>query len=232
MPLFHPYHTNHWQLKSNCVDLWAFSLKTPGQAPFSLSHDEQAREKRLIFTKHQRRFRHAHNKMRFILSRYLNCSAEEIIFSKHAYGKPYITQTPLHFNLSHSGEVALLAISANLELGVDIENFRKRDYAGLAAHAFSPAEHNIITTVPPFLKAFTFYSLWSQKEAFIKACGQGLRYPTQSFTVQASIYQPYPVHDPIHQRYWWMQSFSHSPGCAAALCTASRTEAVYYYYLD
>ncbi|MGE5374287.1 MAG: 4'-phosphopantetheinyl transferase family protein, partial [Bacteroidota bacterium] len=109
------------------------------------SSDEQARADRFRFEQERRRFIVGRGTLRVILGRYLNSTPEKIKFTYHANGKPSLSngllQTELRFNLSHSGDMALLAVTQNREVGIDIETLRSNLDAGkLANQYFSPSE--------------------------------------------------------------------------------------------
>ena len=85
-------------------------------------------------------------------------------------GKPYVVDGSLHFNLSHSGDYALIAVTADAPVGVDIERHREhRRWREIAKRFFAPHEASSLRT------ADDFYRLWVVKEAVLKALGTGLR---------------------------------------------------------
>jgi 4'-phosphopantetheinyl transferase len=114
--------------------------------------------------------------LRKSLARYCHCSAQELSFSVDNNGKPYLTNcvTPLSFNLSHSGDFAVLAISAQKRVGVDIEVIRQRDFMKIAEHYFHPQETLALRGFPHNQKINVFFELWTRKEAFLKALGGGI----------------------------------------------------------
>src|SRR5206468_4790257 len=103
------------------------------------------------------------------------------------FGKPDISPefgNRLTFNLSHSAGLALIAIAAAANVGVDLEYIRgQSDYADIARHFFSAAEVDCLMALPSHLHAEAFFSCWTKKEAYVKACGKGLAIPLNSFSV-------------------------------------------------
>lgn len=97
-------------------------------------------------------------------------------------GKPYLAKEPdIHFNLSHSGEWAVCAISSS-PVGVDIQHCDegRRD---VASRFFHREEIRYLDSLPQFRRDEGFYRLWTLKESFVKATGRGLDLPLRSFWV-------------------------------------------------
>jgi 4'-phosphopantetheinyl transferase len=121
--------------------------------------------------------------LRYILSRYLETKPERLKFSYGEYGKPALDGR-LHFNMSHSHRVALLAITEDRQIGVDVEHIRA-DFAteDIARRFFSPAEVESFNSLPEEEQVAAFFRCWTRKEAFIKATGRGLSQPLDKFDV-------------------------------------------------
>lgn len=176
-------------LSANSVHIWQISLSghellLPRLRKL-LSSDEIERADRFYFERDCRSFTVARAALRQILGRYVNRSAETLAFSYGAKGKPELAEhTSLKFNLSHSGGFALLAVAQSLCLGVDIERV-KPDFAGedIAERFFSSNEVAALRAVAQEAKAESFFSCWTRKEAYIKALGEGLSVPLDSFDV-------------------------------------------------
>jgi 4'-phosphopantetheinyl transferase len=186
---------NNCVLDPTGIDIWQFSLnETLAQSATILNADELSRAARFYFERHQRRFATARTRVREILGAYLGLPAATLEFTYNQYGKPeVINSQQLQFNVSHSGEIALLAIGKTFPLGVDLEQYSARPYIGIAKQLFSPTEQTLLKNSPSRLKPALFFHIWAQKEAFIKACGLGLSYPTETFTV--------PIHNTSNFRH-------------------------------
>src|SRR5437899_88087 len=92
-----------------------------------LAADEQTRAQRFHFDKDRSHFIASHGVLRKILSGYLNIAPQKLNFTYNEFGKPFLIDHPeLQFNLSHSENIALVAITLNYLIGVDIE-YMKRD---------------------------------------------------------------------------------------------------------
>lgn len=217
---FTPLNTHNCLLNESRIDLWQFSLKNEfGDASQLLNPEERARAARFYFERHQRRFTVARSMMRIILSRYLNTAPDRLEFTYSAHGKPEVINSQrLQFNLSHSGDLALLAVGKNHPLGVDIEYYSARPFEGIARSLFSESELAEFRKVPISLRPAVFFHIWSQKEAFIKACGLGLSYPTKEFNVPTMIPTKQLVDDPLHNMTWQLRSFMPEVACSGALC--------------
>lgn len=144
-----------------------------------LSSVELDRASRFKFETDQRRYVIAHAALRSILSLYAKQPAEELQFASGPYGKPRLAS--IHstrntdFNLSHSHEVALIAVTEAREIGIDVEWIRK-DFAfrEVAERFFTEREVAALHSLPDNFQREAFYKCWTSKEAFLKAKGTGL----------------------------------------------------------
>ncbi len=210
----------------NHIHLWQIPLNITSYAQYDaiLPADEKERAYRFIFEKHRRRFILAHFALRKILSEYLTVEAEDIKFEELSHGKPVLIseQNPFHieFNLSHSGETALLGLRLEKIIGVDIEYHRTRDYLDLAEHVFSDKECKTLMAMTRKEEQMNaFFHIWSQKEAFIKAIGQGLSYPLKDFSVSPLF--PGALTEAAHEdkSLWYIHSFKPFIDAHAAIAT-------------
>ncbi len=223
------------ELDSRRVDIWQYPLHDLWPEDRALLNQTEAlRADRYYFERHRRRFTVARATLRLILAHYLpETSPEKLIFDENKYGKPFLLDYPhLTFNLSHSEEWALLAIGQNHAVGIDLEFFSGRSYIGIGEQLFSPQENQLFQQVPFHLQALSFFNIWAQKEAFIKACGLGLSYPTQTFTVGHLPVTKMLIEDKHHHTWWHMTSFMPQIGCAAAVCYQPCIETIRYMRLE
>lgn len=208
-------------LKSSEVDIWFFNLNDPipKHHPKLLSPDEAARAERFHFDKHRHHFTRARAMLRCVLAHYLNAEPASLAFEYGKHGKPSLQHHPqLQFNLSHSGKLALLAVGHTHPVGIDIEAFSERPYAGIGRQVFSEHENTKLDALANPLKPMMFFNVWSQKEAFIKYWGLGLAYPTTKLTVDAMAREAYEIHCPIHDELCGMLPFMLEIGYASSLC--------------
>ena len=153
-----------------------------------LSPDECARADRFHFERDRNRFIVARGSLRTILGAYLKRNPPELSFSYSQYGKPSLFGEPasseLSFNLSHASELALIAVTRDRRIGVDIE-FIRPDLASeqIAARFFSPHEVAALRALPQDVQSEAFFNCWTRKEAYIKAIGEGMSLPLDQFNV-------------------------------------------------
>jgi 4'-phosphopantetheinyl transferase len=163
------------------IDLYAVALDADLDDS-ALSPAERARAARFVFDVHRRRFSAARAALRRILAAHLGTTPAAIVFTELAHGKPAVAG--LEFNLSHSDELAVIAVTRDAPLGVDVERVRDvPDALAIAEHYFAPGERAALAAAPAAERARAFLRCWTRKEAFIKAIGEGLSHPLQRFEV-------------------------------------------------
>ena len=190
------------------VHSWCVTLDGPREMSArlyaTLSRDERNRSGRLRFERDRRSFIVARGALREILGRYLGTDPSSVRFVYNAFGKPALGPefgTRLRFNLSHSAGRALIAITADAEVGVDLEYVRALpDHAEIAQLFFSAAEVDRLNRLPIHLQAQDFFSCWTKREAYAKASGEGL---ASNATPPAG--------------RWSLHTFQPAPGYVAAL---------------
>jgi 4'-phosphopantetheinyl transferase len=144
-----------------------------------LSPEERERAARFKFERDRRRYLVAHIALHDILRRYLPSEPARVSFDSGANGKPTLPQalasSDVEFNLSHSHEMALLAVCHKREVGVDIEYVKEYfEFQEVAERFFSAREVAAMRGLPVSLQRQAFFKCWTSKEAFLKAKGTGL----------------------------------------------------------
>ena len=171
------------------VHVWQLDLESALLADLALllSEDEQRRAARFHFDRDRDHWVTAHGLLRVILGRYLASSPAALQFGRGPFGKPKLIGEALHFNLSHTGGQALLAVARQCEVGVDIERLRS-DFSPdeLASHVFSSMEQADLFSLTPAERHHAFLTLWTGKEAYTKARGLGLSFPLSKLTLRPS----------------------------------------------
>ena len=208
------------------VDLWLWSLDPPEERLAGLrahcAEDELARAARFVRAVHRDRHIAGRGRLREILGAETGRDPRDIVFVYGANGKPAMEGGP-EFNLSHSGDLAALAISRDGPVGVDVERRREIEDA-VARHHFSPAEYSALSGLSGADWLDGFYRCWTRKEAVIKTNGLGLSMPLDSFDVTLAPGTPARLDriagdDP---EAWRLVHFDPAPGCSGAV--AARTE--------
>lgn len=186
-----------------------------------LSAGELAAAARFHFERDRTRYISSHVKLRQILSGYLEMPPEKLRFDIGAKGKPFIEglARPLPFNLSHSGDLALVAVSNGAEVGVDIEKIRPGpEFPALARQFFSVGEIQWISSLAPEDRSPAFFRLWVLKEACIKAAGGGLSIPLDQFEMRVTDSQA-TMHTEATELTgpWFVHELNIAPGYCAAV---------------
>ena len=140
-----------------------------------LSDEERQRALKFARLNLQKKFVKTRGVLRLILSSYLDLKPQEIIIKTAEYGKPYLVNNVLNFNLSHTKNQFVIAVSDTGIVGVDIEQCKDRkNISGLVEKCFSKIERDYWNTLSEQQKAIMFYRFWVRKESFVKAVGRGI----------------------------------------------------------
>jgi len=150
--------------------------------------DEQHRANRFTVSSHRVAFVATRSSLRLVLSRYLPVQPRDLVFKLLPKGKPYLSHSShahaLTFNVAHSGGLALLAVSLNRQVGVDLEYHRSGlDYQALMQRIGSVREIRTFRSLLPAQQGAGFFACWTRKEAFVKAIGHGLSFSLRKVTV-------------------------------------------------
>lgn len=145
---------------------------------------ERARVARFRYDRDRRAFVAARGGLREILGARLGVRPEAVRFRYGARGKPEVEGGGVRFNLSHAGRWAVVAVAHSRRVGVDVEPVRVLpDADAIAERFFSDREVAAYRALPAAARPEAFFACWTRKEAFIKALGDGLRYPLDAFDV-------------------------------------------------
>src|SRR5277367_2823395 len=211
------------------IHVWRASLSTDEptlrRLEATLADQEKARAARFIFERDRDRYIAARGIVRDLLGQYLRCAPQSIEFVYGPHGKPALAGAALRpaicFNLSHSHGLAVAAIGREREVGIDVELIRPA-FAGqeIARRYFSAKEIAELIGLPAELRAEGFFLCWTRKEAYIKAKGDGLYIPLDSFDVSLTPGKPATLSS-VDASHWSIEAFNSSvlpdPSYAAAV---------------
>lgn len=222
-------------LPEGAVHVWSAPLDQPAEVlrhfEGLLSPDEVARAERFVFDKTRRHFIAGRGLLRSILSWYAGRKAGELEFAYGAYGKPALAVSCegdwLRFNVSHSQDLALYAITRDREIGVDLEYMRADlEYEEIAKRFFSPRESAVLRTLPEAQRCAAFFNCWTRKESYIKARGKGLAIPLDRFDVSLAPGEAAGLlevrEEPEEASRWTISALDAAEGYAAALTVEGR----------
>lgn len=181
------------RIRGSEVHLWlAMRGDLAPDAPLvaALNNAERARASHLRNAADRALFVLAHAVLRDVLARHLGCDPGELLLDSGRHGRPMLAavhDSPLEFNLSHSGDAVLIAVAQGRAVGADIEAVVSHDDLDtVAAQVFSDDECAALAAQDANGRVALFHALWTRKEACLKAWGRGLGVPTRSFSVLAA----------------------------------------------
>ena len=216
------------------IVLYLVDVRSMGARPESrwrelLSSDELDRASRFHFERDRQSYSVTRGVLRALLASSLEVRPQELTFQYSDKGKPRLASPysrSLAFNISHSGDFALLGFAGTGNIGVDIEKIRDDfDSAAIARRFFSAREQHQLSSLPAEQQHPAFFRCWTRKEAFIKALGEGLSHPLTQFDVSLDRSGPISLTtrpDPTEADRWWLQSVEVGGEYAAAFAVSSR----------
>ncbi len=231
-PPLGPHVTHVWRVRLDDTSRVAAYLPT-------LSLEERTRADRFFREVHRRRYVIAHGALRRILADYLDVEPLALGFVTGEHGKPALARTAgaesagVEFNLSHSGDLALVAVTRTTPVGVDVEQWDEQvECLELAERFFSPHERRALRALAdaPHHVIAGFFAAWTRKEAYLKATGHGIVRGLHHFDVTLAPGEPARlVADRLDRdatERWTMTELAPAEGYSAALVVASPLEEV------
>lgn len=218
------------------VHVWQVALEVVAQQTALLSPEERTRAARFVREEPRKTFIASRCALRRVLSGYIDEAPARILITTDANGKPRLAHHDvLHFNLSHSGHLGLVAV-ASTPVGIDIEtDGRRLDVDALSARFFHPAEQSAVRQAAEPEAAFL--AVWTAKEAAVKAAGLGLRVELASFDVSPSAdMAPCETRIPAGEAHGYADSRIfvqpiEIPGAAASVASVSPIKTLLFYEL-
>lgn len=209
------------------VHLWRVHLDAPAEQAewlaLSLSAAERARS--ASCERDKVRLAVGRGALRHVLAGYLAAEPRELVFAYGHRGKPALAgpwASQLYFNVSHSSGIAMYAVSSTRPLGIDVEYQRHvPDMLRIAERNFSASEAAALRAAPPDRACEAFFRCWTRKEAYVKALGDGLAMPLDSFEVSVADHEPAALRSiagsPAAAENWEIRDLAPAPGYAAAV---------------
>lgn len=179
-------------LRDDALDLWLLPTPSPCDArelrrgEAVMCPDERARHASMSHPHARDEHLRARRMVRAVLSRYAPVAPAAWRFRRNEHGRPFVAsphdEASLHFNLSHTRGLIALTVSRHEAAGCDVEwHPRRGNTVDVADRYFAPAELDALRAVPPERQRARFFTLWTLKEAYIKARSMGLAIPLKRF---------------------------------------------------
>ena len=216
-------------LNSDTLHIWSGQLDVEAglyhRLAACLTPDERKRAEQFRFDTDRRRFTMARAVLRHILAAYLDRAPHKIRFCYGPHGKPHLLSdesAAIQFNLAHSDGLALIALTEERTVGVDLERIRPPLVTdALAAATMSPVELTLFRGLPPNERVRLFFSIWTRKEAYLKAAGCGLSRRLDGIEVLPAATLDADGRDqPQRVDGWIVRSLAPMAGYAAAVAVA------------
>jgi 4'-phosphopantetheinyl transferase len=213
-------------LPNDEVHVWCLPLQLPEDLQAylmaTLSPDERERANRYAHRQIREQFTSARGFLRNLLGRYLGHDPASLQLELSPTGKPILPGRSLYFNVSHSHELCLIALTRHGEVGVDIERVRHYPmHLDMADRYFTPGESAALHRLVPPVSEEAFFHVWTRKEAFLKATGLGLSHGLERFEVSVPPNDPPRIlhidGDSKRASRWSLHALYPSPGYVGAL---------------
>jgi 4'-phosphopantetheinyl transferase len=224
------------------IHVWSVDLNCDreriNQLTQFLTAPERQRAAKFINPTHSDRWIVARGYLRQILSQYLvrvaspteNLTPAQIVFTLGAQGKPAVEgDRRIEFNLSHSRDRAVYGISSKYPVGIDIEYIHPLPATDLVDRFFSSAEQAIFHSLPIDLHQAAFFHAWTQKEAYLKACGTGLSTPLDRIEVSIDPRTPAAIVSAPTGGIWNIEKLKISPEYASAMAIGGDYKEIKYF---
>jgi len=202
-----------------------------------LSSDERKRADKLKSKDDQKRAIYSRGLLRKKLGTYLEVDPADISFSYNEYGKPSLNPKfhfeDLRFNVSHSKDIVVYAITRNRDIGIDVEYLKNVNRAGkIVERFFSKEEIDFYISQPEHKRKWAFFALWTRKEAYSKAMGRGIGLPSKDFELNLIPDNDQNLSDSSKKSKWMLYNVEIESEYLAALATESNDIDIKYFNLD
>ena len=201
---------------TEAIHLWIFKY-SEYTGPNYLDKHERSRADSFKYPLHKDRFIERRSCLKYLLGNYQALEPDTLTLEISAYGKPSLKNSSIAFNSSNSEEFYIICFQKARTIGCDIEkNVTQTDFHEIAKLVFSPEEQIMLQNTS--YKKKMFYSIWSRKEAFIKADGKGISYGLSNFTVEGRPHMPVKVLSSLHEKSFQLISVDTILDYSIAIC--------------
>tara|TARA_B100000686_G_scaffold346100_1_gene431949 strand:+ start:224 stop:955 length:732 start_codon:yes stop_codon:yes gene_type:complete len=223
-------------LGAGVVQFWTHRFQTDTEVVHNsyrlLSSDERDRADRFFQPEIRNRFILARAGLRRLLAWHLGTNPQEVAFAYGEYGKPHLDKSDLSFNMSHSGEMAIYVVSHGRKVGVDVEFVgRKVSRDQIAGRFFASEEVAALEAMPERERDRGFFTIWTLKEAYLKAQGTGITNALDSFAVRVEGHSQKLLRaddDPDASEKWKIVSVDICVDYVAAVCGEGKNWQIEY----
>ena len=192
-----------------------------------LSENEIYKAGRFLFERDRNRYIRSHWSLRKVLSLYVGGSPEQLKFKENTHGKPIIAApldtNGLRFNMTHSGSLAIIGVTRDREIGVDIEKLKTAtEIDAIVDRFFSKSEAEFLYSCSAGDRLYNFFLIWTRKEAVIKAKGKTLASEISRTVVlpaRENLLLESRGESGAHTR-WFLKNITRFPGYVGAVCTS------------
>ena len=192
MPIKWKKPPSNLSLSSDFIDIWQtrldLSVRDIEYYADMLCAEEKQRVDKFKFSKKRHEYIITRGLLRRVLAQTLDTDPHSLQFEYAEHGKPYLTERwqdkTVSFNVTHSGNKALVAVTLERNIGVDIELIRTEvEFDKLSNRFFSADESSSLETYKKQDLSKAFYACWTGKEAYVKALGDGISFGLSEFSV-------------------------------------------------
>ncbi|MHA1984746.1 MAG: 4'-phosphopantetheinyl transferase family protein [Candidatus Hodarchaeales archaeon] len=218
------------------VHIWTVTLSnqvvSTDEIKSILSYSELRKIDEFNVVSDKERYTYYRGLLRLILSKYLTIQPEKIIINISEKGRPFIKDSDINFNISHKGDFAVVAVTKNCEIGIDVENLDDNvNYFRLIERFFTVDEKKNFNILRPSSQRILFFRIWTMKEASGKALGEDIVSSFNKFSIEFSENEILGLEfkgDPIKYHWWFHNRIIFDKYACSVVTTDIRNKVKYF----